>query len=358
MKILIQFELRKILMKRLSILSIAAVLAFSFILAFSTRQNMYAFDASGREGSGQDAIEIDKSIAAKYAGILTDEKVQRMMADFRPRSDLHGMNAKYLYQNATQSAVFARFSNMDGDYNGLSVSDVFGGEAVQAGYTAGWLQTSQNLTKIFLVLSLLIILMVAPVFSGEYDSAQPLLLTSRYGKTKCMAAKAAASLLTALLVTGLAAAFNFAMALFIYGNEGLGCSILFAPLEFTEGYIPYNITCGTLLKYQILLAFSSAVSVAGMALILSAVCTNPMLAFASSAAVHVVPMLFPISPSSPMARFTVLLPVYHIQLVPILSIGRMGCGAFAAVLACPAAIFYFIAGAALSSWIFAKRQIS
>ena len=57
-----------------------------------------------------------------------------MMSDFAPTHDLHGLNAMYLYQNATQSAAFSRFSDKEGNWNGLSVSDVFGNEEIKIGY--------------------------------------------------------------------------------------------------------------------------------------------------------------------------------------------------------------------------------
>ena len=86
-----------------------------------------------------------------------------MMADFKPTQDLHGMNAVYLYLNATQSALFRNFSDLDGNWNGLSVSDVFGDEEIKIGYTYGWLKTSENMVRIFIVLSLAIIIMTAAV---------------------------------------------------------------------------------------------------------------------------------------------------------------------------------------------------
>lgn len=51
-----------------------SILCFAF---FSTYQNKYAFDQNAGEGSGKAAVEIDKEIAAKYEGILTDEKVRQ-----------------------------------------------------------------------------------------------------------------------------------------------------------------------------------------------------------------------------------------------------------------------------------------
>lgn len=91
MKNLIKFELRKILTKRFAVISVAAVLLLSLILSFSTLHSMYAFDGNGTEETGKAAVEIDKQIALKYEGKLTDNKVQQMMSEFKPTQDLHGI---------------------------------------------------------------------------------------------------------------------------------------------------------------------------------------------------------------------------------------------------------------------------
>ena len=358
MKTLIKFELRKILTKRFSLISIAVILLFSFILAFSTFQGMHAFDGKSTEGGGKSAVEIDKAIAAKYEGILTDEKVQKIMTEFKPTYDLHGMNAKYLYLNALQSATFSRFSDMDGNWNGLSVSDVFGDEEIKIGYINGWLNTSQNMVKVFIVLSLIIILLIAPVFSSEYSGVDNIILTSRYGKTKCAAAKVTASLLASIFITLFVSAFNLIVAFAVYGKEGLDCSILFAPLGFVEGYIPFNITCGTLLKYQILLAFSSAISVTGITLLLSAICKSQMIAFVLSAAVHLMPGMLPISETNALYRVIVLMPFYHSQFSSIMSVEQMQNGTLYAIWAGPTALSFLGIGAVISRRIFAKHQVS
>lgn len=358
MKTLIKFELRKILTKRFSLISIAVILLFSLILAFSTFQGMHAFDGKNAEGGGKSAVEIDKAIAAKYEGILTDEKVQKIMTEFKPTYDLQGMNAKYLYLNALQSATFSRFSDMDGNWNGLSVSDVFGDEEIKIGYINGWLNTSQNMVKVFIVLSLIIMLLIAPVFSGEYSGVDNIILTSRYGKTRCAAAKVTASLLASIFITFLVSAFNLIFAFAVYGKEGLDCSILFAPLGFVEGYIPFNITCGTLLKYQILLAFSGAISVTGITLLLSAICKSQMIAFVLSAAVHLMPGMLPISETNALYRVIVLMPFYHSQFSSIMSVEQMQNGTLYAIWAGPTALSFLGIGAVISRRIFAKHQVS
>ena len=268
------------------------------------------------------------------------------------------MNAKYLYLNALQSATFSRFSDMDGNWNGLSVSDVFGDEEIKIGYINGWLNTSQNMVKVFIVLSLIIILLIAPVFSSEYSGVDNIILTSRYGKTKCAAAKVTASLLASIFITLFVSAFNLIVAFAVYGKEGLDCSILFAPLGFVEGYIPFNITCGTLLKYQILLAFSSAISVTGITLLLSAICKSQMIAFVLSAAVHLMPGMLPISETNALYRVIVLMPFYHSQFSSIMSVEQMQNGTLYAIWAGPTALSFLGIGAVISRRIFAKHQVS
>lgn len=357
MKNLLKFELRKIFAKRFTILAMLFVLLLSFILSFSTLQNMYATDGKNAEGSGKAAVEIDKKIAVKYEGLLTDEKVQQMMTEFKPTYDLHGMNAQYLYRNATQSAAFSRFSDMDGNWNGLSVSDVFGNEEIKIGYVAGWLQTSQNMAKVLIALSFAIILMIAPVYSGEYGGVDAIILTSKYGKTKCATAKVAASFIASFFITAVVLALHLLFAFAVYGTDGLDCSILFAHQDFVEGYIPFNITCGTVIKYQILLALLSAIAVTGISLLLSAVCKNQMVAFVGSAAVYVIPILLPISEVSPLYRIAVLTPLYYSQYISILSVEQMANGWLYAVWAIPVALLLAVGGAIISRRIFHKHQV-
>lgn len=358
MKKLIQFELRKIFSKRLTQVTLIALLLLSFLLGFSAYQNMYAFDGKNREGTGRTAVEIDKSVAEKYEGILTDEKVQQMIAEFKPTQDLHGMNAVYLYQNSLQSALFRKFSDMNGNWNGLSVSDVFGNEEIKIGYTHGWLKTSENMVRIFIVLSLVVAIMTAPVFSGEYGGVDNIILTSKYGKTKCATAKIIGSILAALIVTIVVSAINLIYAFILYGNGGLDCSILFAPADFVEGYIPFNITCGTLLKYQILLAFTNTISITGITLVLSAVYKNQMVALVASAAIYLFPIMLPVTETSPLFKIITLLPLYHAQFVSLMSVEQISGNVLYALMAVPVALILMGIGVFISRRIFAKHQVS
>lgn len=357
MKKLILFELRKVFSKRLSLIALVGILLFSVLISFSTYQNKYAFDGVNAEGSGKTAVEIDKGIAAKYEGILTDEKVQQMMSDFAPTSDLHGLSAIYVYQNAMQSAAFSRFSDKEGNWNGLSVSDVFGNEEIKIGYVDGWLSTSRNMVRVFVALALAVIIMLAPIFSGEYEGVDNIILTSKYGKTKCATAKVIAGIITAILTTTLVAAINLLLAFVFYGTEGLDCSILFAPSDYVEAFIPFNITCGTLLKYQILLAFTCTLSVTGITLFLSAISKNQIVALVAAMAIFLFPVLLPITEVNPLFRLVGLLPIYHVLAISLLSVEQMSNGMLYAIWAIPAALLFLGVGAGISHREFAKHQV-
>lgn len=357
MKPLILFELRKIIKKPAAVIAILGIFFLSFLLSFSTFHNMYAFDGKHAEGAGKKAVQIDKEVARKYEGILTDEKVQRIMKEYHPVHDLRGMNAKYLYNNALQSAVFYRFSDMDGNWNGTTVSQMYGKEEIKIGYVNGWLSTSKCMAKVFIILAFVLIFLLAPVFSGEYGGVDQILFTSRYGKTKCVAAKVIASVLFAIFLTLLVTGWNLLLGVWFYGTEGLDCSILLAPLEFSEGYIPFPLTCSTVLGYQFLLAVLGGISAAGIALLLSALCKNPMLTFVSSAAVYLLPMLFSVSEANPLYRIVVLMPLYYVQSISLMSVEQMENGLLYAVWAIPVTMLFLAAGAFIAPKIFARHEV-
>ena len=214
------------------------------------------------------------------------------------------------------------------------------------------------MVRVFIVLALAVIIMLAPIFSGEYEGVDNIILTSKYGKTKCTTAKVAAGILTAILTTALVAAFNLLLALIFYGTEGLDCSILFAPSDYVEEFIPFNITCGTLLKYQILLAFTCTLSVTGITLFLSAISKNQIVALVAAIAIFLFPVLLPITEANPLFRLVGLLPIYHVLAISLLSVEQMSNGMLYAIWAIPAALLFLGVGAGISRRVFAKHQVS
>ena len=357
MKNLIVFELRKILSKRLSIIALIGTILISFLISFSTYQRKYAFDGVNLEGKGKMAVEIEKRISSKYEGILTDEKVQEMLKDFSIIHNLNGLNATYIYQNSIQSSLFTKFVDKDGNWNGLKVSDVFGDEEIKIGYVDGWLSTSKNMMKVFVLLAISIIIMLSPIFSSEYEGVDNIILTTKYGKTKCSAAKIIVGVISSIIVTSIVVCFNIVLAMAFYGTEGLNSSILFSPIEYMEGFIPFNITCKTLIKYQIILAFTCALSITGITLFLSSISKNQIISLVSSVTFFIFPILLPITKANPMFKIIGLLPFYHVQSTALLSVEQLSNGLLYAIWAIPSALLFLALGSIISYKVFANHEV-
>ncbi|GFI60952.1 hypothetical protein IMSAG049_00102 [Clostridiales bacterium] len=357
MRKLVKFELKKIMKRKITIVGLLAVLSFNILLIFSTFNNMYSFDGVSRQESSLAAVALDKEIANKYSGILTDELVQRMLNDFEPKMDLHGMNAKYLYLNSTQSSVFSRFADIDGKWNGLSVADFFGNDEISIGYVNGWLSVSTYMVKITIVLAIMLIIATASIFSGEYGSTDSLILTSLYGKTKCPSSKIISAFLATTVITAFFIILNIVSALLIYGTDGLGCSILFAPQSFADTYIPFNITCGTLIKYQIILIFCGILASVGFTLFMSAVCKNSITALVTSVAVFMLPILLPMQETSSIFRLLALMPLYQLQFVSLMSIEQLSNGCLYAIMAIPASVIIAVPCCIISAKVFSNHQV-
>ncbi|MDR0267183.1 hypothetical protein [Paenibacillus sp.] len=107
-----------------------------------------------------------------------------------------------------------------------------------------------------------------------------------------------------------------------------------------------------------ILAFTSAISVTGVTLILSAVCKNQMVAFVASATVHVLPIMLPVAEVNTLFRFIVLLPLYHSQFLSIMSVEQLNGGILYAIWAIPAALVFLMIGFIVSRKIFVKHQVS
>ena len=110
-------------------------------------------------------------------------------------------------------------------------------------------------------------------------------------------------------------------------------------------------------SYQILLAFMSAISVTGIVLILSAVCKSQMIAFVISAAIHVIPIMLPISETSALYRIIVLMPLFYSQYISIMSVEQMHNGMLYAVWSIPVAIALVVIGSIISHKAFSKHQV-
>ena len=189
MKQLIKFEFSKLLKKKLVFIALGAfALIYATMLWSWIFGNEWAVTQEGEMIYGTEAERYNTEIANRFAGPLTDEKVQEILTAF-PRTD--GMTTGDVSNN-TYYPVANLFAERDGTWNGKTVREVFPefDEPPVIGVSSRWESFLYSMMYIVLMSGILVVIIVSPVFSDEYTSGMDaLILTSRYGKKRCVLAK-------------------------------------------------------------------------------------------------------------------------------------------------------------------------
>lgn len=108
----------------------------------------------------------------------------------------------------------------------------------QLDYVTGWENVFENLEFIFLISAFVIAIFLAPVFADEYQSgADSIILSTRYGRSKVIAAKLKASFIVSMGLLVFAVMIYTFLLLGIFGFDGGNASVqmieLMAPVPFT-----------------------------------------------------------------------------------------------------------------------------
>lgn len=310
MKELIKYELKKIFSQKIVWALMAIIVLFTITNYSSINKN---------------DIAVDKDISSRYEGILDDEKVQAMLQEFQPTQeelDRYKIGVQHITLNFMQSAVHARFANADGSWNGKTVEDVYGKEEIQVGYNKGWFDLSHFFVRIFIVISILAIIITAPMYTKEYEGMDNLLLTSKYGKTKLSTAKNIASIMSILLISIFVVILNFIITFSIYGTAGLDSSTLFCAFDEIN-FMTINLTCGKMLILQIILSISGLLMLSSISLIISSKSKNMIASIVISMLLIFLPLFAVISENNPLFKILGLMPIYQIQFTSILSLNSM-----------------------------------
>ncbi len=370
---LIRFEIKKLLSKKIVLAGIAALVivnVFLFVNYSLPNITVLTDRETNTYVQGMKALELDRAVTERYAGRLTDEKVQAMLAEFVPPEEILRSMAAFssgsgtfsvevkFHMNSLQEAVYAHFANPDGSWNGLRVQDVFGDAEIQVGYNTGWLRTCSYMMQVVIGLGFLMIVVMVPVFAGEYGGMDRLILTAKYGRTKCIGAKFAASFLIAFLGAAAFLVVNFGIAFLIFGAEGLDTNVAFNALRNFKP-LPYEMTTQTLIVYEVLLAFTGIFAVTAVTVLLSALTKNPFIALIAALVVHVAPVLIPLSAYSPLFKYVMFFPINQGQMVALLSLGDLtASGVQYAALAAPVVLVFSIISYLVSKKHFSRHQVA
>ncbi len=303
MKSLVKFEFLKILRKKSTLIVMAASLlitAVFFILPILQFQ-IYNQDGVLR---GLKGITYEKEQYAEISVPLTNEyvteqirEVQELFAD--PDNIGYDGNEEFLIDDAYWNSIAPREDllaliaknyaepNVSVGYNALPDLDISNGtdfyqarqdkierilndtskdlsaeekaywrnmnsqveEPFQYGYFGGWkVIISAFELLIFAILAICIV--IAPVFSGEYQAGtDAVILSGKYGKTKLTTAKIWAAILFGVLAFTLHILLAFAIPLAAFGIDGWNL-----PLQINGTTVPYPLTFleGTLINLDVI----------------------------------------------------------------------------------------------------------
>lgn len=170
------------------------------------------------------------------------------------------------------------------------------------GFALGW--ANFGLTVEMLILCMLgICISISPVFSGEYRmGTAPIILSTRYGKSKVIKAKIISALIFSSIVFLLNALTALALPLLAFGAEGGRL-----PIQIASIFSPYNLSFKEASLLCILVTYIVMLGLVCMTLFLSAKLNSPFSVLIVILMVMVIPMFLPFN------KATALLPSFAIQ---------------------------------------------
>ena len=319
---LIRFELEKLFRKKIVYVTLAIFgVVYAFMMYSWIFGSEWAVTPEGKWLYGEEAAAYNEDITLRYQGPLTDEKVQEILREF-PRL---GEATTGDVSNHVYYPVATLFAQSDGSWNGKTVSQVFPDfeEPPMLGMATRWESFLYSMLYMVMLAGIVLIIVVSPIFSDEYSSGMDaLILTSRYGRQKCAAAKLIASFVFAFAYVTAVLGLGF---LAFYG--GRGAAGWDADIQLTEMMlytnIPYSLKCWQAAAAMAGLSIFSILTLNGMVLVFSAVSRTPFVSIIASAVAYIAPMFF--NPGEmAVKRLVLMLPVNAVNVAAILNLGEIG----------------------------------
>lgn len=340
---LVRFELKKLLVRRTSLIACAGILVMLCgIMTLNIVQTKTVSD-TGEVLSGTAAIAYQKERAASHEGVLTVERVRDEVAAYQELAfskvdpaDVSGLSDQAAYTLMNQAydedefrAIYDTYYSYlfspwregalepyqvaaqlddgaaDGFYEAIAdklqrtLDDGMGGtwvysdaeraywtekqdavgEPLAYGYAGGWGDVLACL-GFFAFAMVAVCVALTPVFAGEYqDRTDAVLLSSRYGRSKLVAAKIIAALAFATAYFALATLIIMGAALAFFGAEGGDL-----PVQVLSLGIPYDLTMAEATWTAVGIAYLMTLGFAALTLLLSSKLRSQLAIFVACAA--------------------------------------------------------------------------
>lgn len=285
---LIKYEFEKICSRRLVWIGLGLLLFFSLITSMF-QGGAYVTTRDGETLRGKAAERYIDERTQLYAGLLNDEKREAILENESYEGETEdGYNSAIpLYQ-----AMDWNFGE-DGDFEGMTVDEAYTkrGITVEVANTRSW-QILFNLTStVNMFLGVVIAIAVSGVFSEEYTrKTDALILSSKYGKNRCVWAKIIASFLFAGMSYALAILSQAIPFLLKFGLKGINGGV---QLDIYNGLcrVPYTLNCGQAAMLLILGGALGMIMATAMTLLISVWSKSSFAAVVIACSLYLAPIL-------------------------------------------------------------------
>ena len=294
-------EVYKIASRKIIWLGLLLLLLFVTMRLFTERHN-YSVTIDGQVYRGQEAIDKDRALTAKYAGILTEDKVQQIYHDFgfyyydeiRDVSTGNFCNEfitrKMTNSNQMDTENVEAIRFLEGDAWERNAAPLLKG-GVWFDYTYGWRDLKETYSFLMaMALLVIFIIGVSPVFSEEYTlKTAGILLTTQRGKKNGIWMKITAALFLAAVIYCVFTIYLFLIYRIVYGTQGLDASPVLIGMTL-EGFCPTDIQ--EFFRICFALGLAGVLLLTSMTLAVSALCGNAFLTVGISLAAFFVPYVW------------------------------------------------------------------
>lgn len=275
MKVLIRNEFEKIVESKFVWILFMLILLYQgkeFSIFYKVKTGLlipsYAITENGETLSFKEGLNYNQKLINKYKGVLTDDLISRIFSE-----SILDSNQKIIAQTAVSKYINRMFVYQK---QRKSVEDVYPNIdfPLSYGYSDSWEAYYYDTRLLYQIISFLLIVALAPIFSYEYQSGAAVsILTSKNGRTKGTKAKIIASLLFANIVTVFFMGLQVILYYIYFGCSGWDTSIQVGYMCYFNTS-PININYLKLMWVSLLLALMAYNVIAVFTLIVSGKCEN------------------------------------------------------------------------------------
>lgn len=302
---LYKMELYKLCHKKSFLAGFLAVLLIGLFFLCEDVQSQYCV-INGTEYTGWKAVRANRQITEEFRGILTDEKLARIVEKYGfpgGEADRYNRLAGNFLNNFVMKYVSDGYNNGWDDYrlatrvvpladSELGRYHAAAGMDIRLEYYDGWISFLDQFGILMLGVSMLILYGISIVFSEEEQvGMKSLLFTSKEGPSADTLAKISAAFSVSAGVWLLAVSFYLLLNCTVYGTDGLRCiASLISFYHFWETPVLMQ-PAGSYLAARILASLLGVLELCAITVCVSAHCRSSFHAIVAAGICYALPFL-------------------------------------------------------------------